>query len=116
MKNKLNLLLIMAFFALLHGSVYGQEKTVTGTVTDPSKLSIPGANVIVKGTNRGASTDFDGKFSIKVSEGETLVFSFVGFLKKEIKIGASTTYNVSVDAESSKLNEVVVIGYGSQKK
>ncbi|CAA9197290.1 TonB-dependent receptor P3 [Flavobacterium bizetiae] len=116
MKNKLNLLLIMAFFALLHGSVYGQEKTVTGTVTDPSKLSIPGANVIVKGTNRGASTDFDGKFSIKVSEGETLVFSFVGFLKKEIKIGASTTYNVSLDAESSNLNEVVVIGYGTQKK
>ncbi|MEP6803553.1 MAG: carboxypeptidase-like regulatory domain-containing protein, partial [Flavobacterium sp.] len=116
MKNKLNLLLIMTFFAFAHAIGYAQEKTVTGTITDPAKLSIPGVNVIVKGTNRGASSDFDGKFTIKASEGETLVFSFVGFIKKEIKIGATNTYNVSLDAESANLNEVVVIGYGTQKK
>jgi TonB-linked SusC/RagA family outer membrane protein len=116
MKNKFNLLLIMALFALLHTSGYGQNKTVTGTVTDPSKLSIPGVNVLVKGTNRGVSTDFDGKYSISAAPGETLVFSFVGFIKKEQVIGASNSYNISLDAESSNLNEVVVIGYGTQKK
>ncbi|OXA75171.1 SusC/RagA family TonB-linked outer membrane protein [Flavobacterium frigidimaris] len=116
MKNKFNLLLLMALFALLHTTGYAQNKTVTGTVTDPSKLSIPGVNVIVKGTNRGASTDFDGKYSVSAAPGETLVFSFVGFIKKEIVVGAASSYNVSLDAENSSLNEVVVIGYGTQKK
>lgn len=116
MKNRFNLLLIMALFALLHTSGYGQNKTVTGTVTDAAKLSIPGVNVIVKGTNRGASTDFDGKFSVSAAPGETLVFSFVGFNKKELVVGTSNTYNVSLDAESASLSEVVVIGYGTQKK
>ena len=116
MKNNFNLLLIIALFGLFHSAGYAQEKVVTGTVTDPSKLSIPGVNVFVKGTKRGASTDFDGKFSVKVSEGETLVFSFIGFISKEIKVGASNTYNVALDTESSNLNEVVVIGYGTQKK
>lgn len=116
MKNRFNLLLIIALFALLHTSGYGQNKTVTGTVTDAAKLSIPGVNVIVKGTNRGASTDFDGKFSVSAAPGETLVFSFVGFNKKELVVGTSNTYNVSLDAESASLSEVVVIGYGTQKK
>jgi TonB-linked SusC/RagA family outer membrane protein len=116
MKNKFNLLLIMALFALLHTSGYAQNKTVTGTVTDQAKLSIPGVNVIVKGTNRGASTDFDGKYSVSAAPGETLVFTFVGFIKKEQVVGASNSYNVSLDAENSSLNEVVVIGYGTQKK
>jgi len=116
MKNNFNLLLIIALFGLFHSAGYSQEKVVTGIVTDPSKLSIPGVNVFVKGTKRGASTDFDGKFSVKVSEGETLVFSFIGFISKEIKVGASNTYNVALDTESSNLNEVVVIGYGTQKK
>lgn len=116
MKNRFNLLLIIALFALLHTSGYGQNKTVTGTVTDAAKLSIPGVNVIVKGTNRGASTDFDGKYSVLAAPGETLVFSFVGFNKKELVVGTSNTYNVSLDAESASLSEVVVIGYGTQKK
>ncbi|MEG2103133.1 MAG: TonB-dependent receptor plug domain-containing protein, partial [Flavobacterium sp.] len=116
MKNKLNLLLIIALCVLVYSSGYAQGKTVTGTVTDPAKLSIPGVNVIVKGTNRSTSTDFDGKYSINAAPGETLVFSFVGFVKQEIKIGTAASYNVSLDAESSSLNEVVVIGYGTQKK
>lgn len=116
MKNKINHLLFMAMFALLQATGYSQNKEVTGTVTDPAKLSIPGVNVLVKGTNRGVSTDFDGKYKISVSPGETLVFSFVGFIKKEQKVGASNTYNISLDAESSVLNEVTVIGYGTQKK
>lgn len=116
MKNNLNLLLIMILFLLACSSGYAQEKTVTGTVTDPAKLSIPGVNVIVKGTSRSTSTDFDGKYSISAAPGETLVFSFVGFVKQEVKLGANASYNVSLEAESANLNEVVVIGYGTQKK
>ncbi|MEN2487138.1 TonB-dependent receptor [Flavobacterium sp. B11] len=116
MKNKLNLLLTIALLVLLYSSGYAQEKTVTGTVTDAAKLSIPGANVIVKGTSRSTSTDMDGKFSIAAAPGETLLFSFIGFVKQEVKIGAATNYTISLEAESANLNEVVVIGYGTQKK
>ncbi|EJL60486.1 SusC/RagA family TonB-linked outer membrane protein [Flavobacterium sp. CF136] len=116
MKKKINLLLAIAMFVLLQASGYSQNKQVTGAVTDPAKLSIPGVNVLVKGTNRGTSTDFDGQYKISASPGETLVFSFVGFVSKEVKIGASNSYNVSLENESSNLNEVVVIGYGTQKK
>ncbi|MGO4770570.1 SusC/RagA family TonB-linked outer membrane protein [Flavobacterium sp. W22_SRS_FK3] len=116
MKNKINHLLIIVMFAILHASGYAQNKEVTGSVTDQAKLSIPGVNVLVKGTNRGTSTDFDGHYKISVSPGETLVFSFVGFVSRELKIGTSNNYNISLDAESSSLNEVVVIGYGTQKK
>ncbi|CAD0009343.1 SusC/RagA family TonB-linked outer membrane protein [Flavobacterium chungangense] len=116
MKNKINHLLIVTMFALLHASGYSQSKEVTGAVTDPAKLSIPGVNVLVKGTNRGTSTDFDGRYKIAVSPGETLVFSFVGFVSKELKVGTSNNYDISLDNESSNLNEVVVIGYGTQKK
>ncbi|WP_289662126.1 SusC/RagA family TonB-linked outer membrane protein [Flavobacterium panacagri] len=116
MKNKLRFLLVTALFVLLGTTGYSQEKKITGTVSDPAKLSIPGVNVIVKGTNRSASTDFDGKYSIVAASGETLIFSFVGFVKQEIKIGEASTYNISLEAESANLNEVVVIGYGTQKK
>ncbi|OXB08837.1 carboxypeptidase-like regulatory domain-containing protein, partial [Flavobacterium reichenbachii] len=116
MKNKINHLLLLAVFALLHASGYSQNKQVTGIVTDAAKLSIPGVNVLVKGTDRGASTDFDGKYTVNAAPGETLVFSFVGFVKKEIKVGAVNSYNITLEAESSTLNEVTVIGYGTQKK
>jgi TonB-linked SusC/RagA family outer membrane protein len=116
MKNKINHLLLLAVFALLHASGYSQNKQVTGIVTDAAKLSIPGVNVLVKGTDRGASTDFDGKYTVTAAPGETLVFSFVGFVKKEIKVGAVSSYNITLEAESSTLNEVTVIGYGTQKK
>jgi len=106
----------MALFVAIHASGYAQEKMVTGIVTDPAKLSIPGVNVFVKGTKRGASTDFDGRFTVAASAGETLVFSFVGFVTKEVKVGTASSYDVSLDAENSSLNEVVVIGYGTQKK
>ena len=114
MKNNFNLLLIIALFGLFHSVGYAQEKVVTGTVTDPSKLSVPGANVFVKGTKRAASTDFDGKYSDKDSEGETQVYSFIGFVTKEVKNGPSNTYNIVLDTASSNLNEVVVIGSGTQ--
>ena len=89
---------------------FAQEKTVTGVVSD-DKGTLPGANVVVKGTTRGVQTDMDGKYAIKVKQGETLVFSFIGMEDQTRVVGASTVINVSLKISSSILNEVVILGY-----
>ncbi len=94
---------------------FAQEKTVTGVVTDATG-PIPGANVVVRGTNRSAQTDFDGKYSIKASAGEVLVFSFVGMKETTASVGASSTLSVKMEQQDNTLEEVVVVGYGTQKK
>lgn len=94
---------------------FAQEKTVTGTVSDATG-PIPGANVVVKGTNRSAQTDFDGKYSIKASAGEVLVFSFVGMKETTANVGASSTVSIRMEQGGNTLEEVVVVGYGTQKK
>jgi TonB-dependent starch-binding outer membrane protein SusC len=116
MKNKIILLMSIMMCVFLSTSGYAQGKMVTGTVTDPSNLPVPGVNVIVKGTQNGVSTDFDGKYGITVATGQTLVFSYLGFITKEIKIGNANSYNVALESSNATLNEVVVIGYGTQKK
>jgi len=103
-------------FTLMYTSVHAQERKVSGTVTDLSNLPLPGVNVIVKNSKRGTSTDFDGNYSIDVSTGEVLVFSYIGFKTKEVVIGSSNSYNVSMETDNEQLNEVVVIGYGTQKR
>ena len=96
---------------------YAQEKTVTGTVTSAADgLPLPGVNVIVKGTTRGVQTDFDGNYSIKANQGETLTFSFVSMKSADIKIGASSTINLSMQEDIASLDEVVVVAYGTEKK
>jgi TonB-linked SusC/RagA family outer membrane protein len=94
---------------------FAQEKTVTGVVSDATG-PIPGANVVVKGTNRSAQTDFDGKYSIKASTGEILVFSFVGMQEVTATVGASSIVNAKMEQVGKTLEEVVVVGYGTQKK
>ena len=94
---------------------FAQEKTVTGIVSD-SNGPIPGANVVVRGSKNGVQTDFDGKYSIKASAGQTLVISFVGMKDQTVVVGALSTLNVKMDQGSSALEEVVVVGYGTQKK
>ncbi|CAZ97579.1 SusC/RagA family TonB-linked outer membrane protein [Zobellia galactanivorans] len=95
-----------------------QDLTVTGTVTaSEDGMPIPGANVIIKGTTTGTTTDFDGNFSIKVaSSNSVLVFSSIGFAKQEVTVGNNTTINVALDMDVSALEEVVVVGFGTQKK
>lgn len=88
--------------------------TVYGIITDDSGLPLPGANVIVKGTNRGTQSDFDGYYSIDVAQGEELVFSYVGFDTQEINV-KSDEYDISLDPGAS-LEEVVVTGYSSSEK
>lgn len=116
MKNKFSLLLLLTFFALMQTSGYAQSKVVKGTISDASGLPIPGANVLLKGTKQGASTDFDGKYTINASTGQVLVFSSTGSKTVEVTVGQNSEINVKLAEEISQLNEIVVVGYGTQKK
>src|SRR3970040_276675 len=100
---------------ILSGSIMNAQ-TVTGTVADNSG-PIPQVNVIVKGTNTGTITDFDGKYTLNnVSPKAILVFSYIGYLKKEIAVNGMSTVNVSLVQDSQQLEEVILIGYSSSKK
>ncbi len=90
--------------------------TVTGVVTDENGEPLPGATVIIEGTTGGTVTDIDGRFSIDADEGEVLVFSFVGFETQRITVGTATTLSVRMIMDSRSLEEVVVVGYGEQRK
>ncbi len=95
-----------------------QQLTIKGKVISAEdNLGIPGVNVSVKGTKGGITTDIDGNFSINVDSSDaTLVFSSIGLKTKEVKVGSQRTINVTLAADVSALNEVVVVGYGTQKK
>lgn len=103
---------MMAFLVQLS---FAQEKTVTGTVVEGG-FPLPGVSVVVKGTTNGTQTDFDGKYSIKVNKGETLVYSFIGMNTVSQVVGESTTVNVTMEVEDSQLEEVIVMAYGQVKK
>ncbi|GAA4279622.1 SusC/RagA family TonB-linked outer membrane protein [Gaetbulibacter aestuarii] len=92
------------------------QKTISGTVTDATGFPLAGANVIEKGTTNGAQTDFDGNFSLTVPDNAVLVVSYIGYLTKEISVGNQTTLNIVLQEDLSQLDEVVVVGYGTQKK
>ena len=92
-----------------------QQKKVTGTVTD-AMGPIIGASVIEKGTGNGAVTDFDGHFTLSVKPGATLVISYIGFLPQEVVVGSQPEINIQLREDTNSLDEVVVIGYGVQKK
>ncbi|RAV98248.1 SusC/RagA family TonB-linked outer membrane protein [Pseudochryseolinea flava] len=93
-------------------------KTVSGQVTSSDDQSpLPGVNVLLKGTSNGTTTDAEGKFSLNVPDDEAvLIFTFIGFLPKEITVGNQTTFNLSLDSDIAQLSEVVVVGYGTQKR
>lgn len=95
--------------------VQQQGKKVTGTVSD-SQGPIIGATVRVKGTQIATVTDMDGKYSISIKPGQTLLISYVGYTDKEVKIGSQAKYDVTLQENNNDLNEVVVVGYGTMKK
>lgn len=102
-------------FFLGMGLAFGQQVQVSGTVSD-NQGPLPGVSVIVKGTSNGTVTDFDGKYSIKAEPNGTLIFSYIGYKTEEIAIGGRQTINLSLEENVSALDEVVVVGYGAQKK
>lgn len=108
-------LLIFLFSVSIGLGLYAQ-KTITGTVVDNSNHPVPGVSILEKGTLNGSITQVDGKYSVVVSENATLVYSFIGFATQEIEVGNRTTVNVTMQSEFTDLDEIVVIGYGVQKK
>jgi iron complex outermembrane receptor protein len=99
------------------GIAVAQERTVKGTVTSEAEGPLPGVNVLIQGTMKGAVTDADGNFSITVPGPEAvLVFSYVSYTSQSIAVGTQSTINVVLAAETTALGEIVVIGYGTQKK
>lgn len=101
---------------LKQGGTPQQKKKVTGTVTDPEGIPVIGANVVVKGTTNGTVTDMDGKFSLEVSNGDILSFSYIGYAEQEVAVGNRQLINVKLAEDFKALDEVVVVGYGTMLK
>ena len=116
MKRKLQLFFTLVMALLVQVSL-AQEGAVTGKVTDAQGLPLPGVNVSVKNfNNRGVMTDFDGNYSINAASNEVLVFSYVGLQTEERSVGNASEINVTMTEDAEALDEVVVVGYGTQRK
>ncbi|MDX1365683.1 MAG: carboxypeptidase-like regulatory domain-containing protein, partial [Arenibacter latericius] len=111
----MNKFLSLLLFLTMAYTGMGQT-IVTGAVVDVSQAPLPGVTVLVQGTNHGTVTDFDGNYSIAVKEGEILEFSYIGFRSKQIKVQESTIIDVVLEEDVQALSEVVVVGFGTQKK
>lgn len=110
-------MLFLAMVAFIAVSAFAQEGTVSGTVIDAEDgTGLPGASVLVKGTTTGTTTNIDGKFSLTVEPNTVLVISYVSYKEQEITVQPNTTIRVELVPESEVLDELIVIGYGVQKK
>lgn len=113
---KKNLLLLMLAL-LLPAFMYGQEQTVSGTVLDTYNMGVPGASIVEKGTTNGTITDFDGNYTLTVSnKNATLVFSFIGYKTQEVPVAGKAKVDVILQENAEQLDEVVVTGYGGSQK
>ncbi|WP_420154552.1 SusC/RagA family TonB-linked outer membrane protein [Siphonobacter sp.] len=112
MKN----LLLSLFLLGLGWNVFAQDRPISGRVTGDDTQPIPGASVSVKGTTRGAVTNAEGRFTLTVPENATLVVSSVGYLTREFPVGNQNSLELVIPSSSAELSEVVVVGYGTQKK
>ncbi len=102
---------------MLTASLVMAQSTVSGTVKDDQGETIPGANVLIKGTNQGTVTNINGKFSLEVSEDDAvLIISFVGFESQEVAVNGRSTIDVTIVPDVAELQEVVVVGYGAVRK
>lgn len=110
-----SLLLMLCLFSL---QLWAQDRQVSGTILDPDGVPLPGVNVIIKNTNSGTVTDFDGKFSLNIPESSStvLIFSSLGFATQEINAGNQTVFDITLQSDTQALDEVVVVGYGTQKR
>jgi len=109
MRTFLNSLLLLTFF--VPAFLFSQTE-FSGTVTDEESIPLPGVNVIIKGTTIGASTDFDGNYTLKANNGDVIVYSFLGFTTQEIIYTGQKSINIILVQDAAQLDEVVVIGYG----
>jgi TonB-dependent starch-binding outer membrane protein SusC len=108
-----SVLLLLFSFSL----AVAQTRTITGKVTDPAGVGMPGVNVVQKGTTNGTSSDADGNFSIEASPTDVLVISFIGYTTKEVTVGNQSSFTIALDEDVQNLQEVVVnVGYGEMRK
>ena len=107
---------LLFLFILAPILVLAQKREISGTVSDPSGQGLPGVSVIIKNTTKGTQTNAGGKYAIQAETGETLMFSFIGMKSAEIKVGSQVNYDIILENESALLDEIVVVGYGEQKK
>lgn len=115
-KNRI-LSLLFFFMAFISIQVYAQDIKISGTVISGSdNYPIIGANILVKGTTIGTITDVDGNFSFEAPKGSTLVVSYIGYQSQEMQVSGNAPIKIVLSEDSEKLDEVIVIGYGSQKK
>lgn len=106
----------VAVLVLLTSFSLRAQQLVTGTVKDAQGTAMPGVNVLVKGTTNGTSTDGDGNFSLQASSSDVLVFSFIGYKTAEEPVGNRTRFDIVIEEDLTTLSELVVVGYGVQKK
>lgn len=116
MKKIVPALMAAMLVMLCSAQLVAQDVNVTGVVKDATGSGMPGVSVSVKGTSSGMITDIDGKYTLSVSEGSVLVFSFIGYETTEITVGNSTTIDVTLKESVQSLDEVVILGYGSTTK
>jgi len=108
---------LVILFVFIQLDVHAQRVRVTGTVTDMlTGETIPGANVLVQGSTRGVTTDLDGSFSIDVEPGSKLIFSFLGYDEQTVEVGAQRVIDVSLKEKGNILDEITIVGFGSQRK
>jgi len=116
MRNKIGILPLLLFgFAI--SFAFGQERTITGNVTSEEEGAIPGVNIVIQGTTQGTVTDMDGNYSLVVPGSDAvLVFSSIGFVTQTVNVGSQSTIDVVLVADVTALDEILIIGYGTQKK
>ncbi|GIQ59403.1 SusC/RagA family TonB-linked outer membrane protein [Flavobacterium collinsii] len=114
---KLTKLLTFCISSLLFSVIaMAQDITVSGTINDESGMPVPGASILLKGTTKATASDFDGKFQIQVPSNGTLTITFIGYAPVNEAVNGRTKISIKLIPESQSLNEVVVVGYGTQKK
>src|SRR5690554_131325 len=117
MKKYYSTLFIVLGLCFTSYKAFPQESiVVSGTVTSEDGVGIPGVTVSLSGTSIGTATDLEGKYSLSVPEGSTLVYSFIGFATQNIEVGDRSIIDVTLREDISSLDEVIVVGYGTQKK
>lgn len=115
MRTNLSGILTLLLALVVHIS-FAQEKTISGTVTDPDGLPLPGVNILIKNTTHGTQTDFDGNYALKANVGQTLVFTYLGFKDDTRVVGASSTINLQMEEDAQALEEVIVTALGIERK
>lgn len=114
-KTRKVIMITFLFFGVF--AIHAQNKEITGKVTDESGMPLPGASVLEKGTTNGDQSDFDGNFSLNLrSSNAILIVSYIGYTTKEVVVGTQTKLMISLSENTQSLDEIVVVGYGSQKK